>query len=196
MSELNCYSPELQAIYQELGIDLSKLGCIMLELQPVFVPDLDEADLYYSPTQKYAQGYVGGEAHVTLLYGLMPEVQAEHVDIVLNGWSVTSVQLGDIEAFESTNGEEYYCVHAAVDLESNPELLDAHQRLSLLPHVNTFLTYEAHVTLAYVNPDALDRVTTALRTALAGARLLVTGLNYGDTLVASDPGTEESTETY
>ena len=60
-------------------------------------------------------------------------------------------------------------------------LLDAHQRLSLLPHIDTHASYVPHITLGYVQEqhaarviERLDRL--CLEQQLSGKGL---GINYG-----------------
>src|SRR3712207_8228254 len=62
-------------LFRSLGIDLSKLGCIMLDTEPIKVSDIiPENSLYYADPEKlkWVQGVVSEKVpHVTLLYGLM-----------------------------------------------------------------------------------------------------------------------------
>jgi len=89
-------SRQCPQVYEDLGIDTNKLGCIMVDTEPIEVSSvIDPADLYHDPEDEFAQGVISEDApHVTLLYGLLSSGQAmrKHVDTVLNGWDLGSVQ--------------------------------------------------------------------------------------------------------
>lgn len=178
-------SHDFEDVYKELGINVDKLGCIMLDLSPVGLPQFpgEENDLYYSKSRFWIKGYVAAKTpHVTLLYGLLkPGLEwKKQVDAVLKGWSIKSVKIKKIDYFESNIKEEpYYCIVAHVDI--TPNLLEGHQRLELLPHINTFPDYKAHFTLAYIKKDEIKRnlIIHLLKNQLEGKELKVTKLNYG-----------------
>lgn len=190
--------PDLHAA---LGIDLSKLGCIMATVEPIPVTALvdlagagTEADLVSTRGRRddlwWIDGAVGEQkAHVTLLYGLLETgpVWRAHVDELLADVDLDAVTVDRVDVFDSPYPDEpYKCVVAKIAL--TPQLALAHARLSYLPHVNTFPDYTAHVTLAYVRdaPSDLPWAATvaeawvrSLNDALRGAKLRVTGLDYG-----------------
>lgn len=163
---------------KRIGLDISGLGCVMLD---VAMPDLsvvDERWEYYSPSKQH--WWVSGvqdEGHATLLYGLLPDlVDRQGVDEVLTGWEPPVLEASGLEVFGSPFPDEpYACIVARV---AHPALLDAHQRLSLLPHINTYPDYKAHVTLTYVHQtdeqDALDELERLLP-----IKFDPSGLNYG-----------------
>ena len=186
---LNLNAQQFLPVYEDLGIEIGELGCVMLDTDPLpeRINDLiPEDDLYYSDNLKYVQGFVGAETpHVTLLFGLLPGVRKQHVDAVLDGWWTKHVLIYDVDYFESVyEGEEYYCIVASIDSgwRGPDSLLDAHRRLSFLPHINTFPTYSAHLTIAYIKKDfyLLHKTLDNLRPRLKGYYLDVKGLNYGD----------------
>lgn len=183
---------DLSSVYQELGIDKSKLGCIMLDVAPVpsvsLVP-MGKEDLYFSdkPETDYVDGEVGAHtAHITLLFGLLgthPEWD-KHVDAALEGWTPPeSVEISHIGNFP---GDGYACIVAHI--RPTPELTDAHNRLKALPHIETFPDYKPHITLAYVHsgPTVVgwassteDKWIRSLQNPLSGQKINVLGLNYG-----------------
>jgi hypothetical protein len=67
-------------------------------------------------------------------------------------------------------------------IKKTPELIDGHERLTLLPHIQTFSEYKPHLTLAYVEHDTAvaDKWVAALRAEYKGATLQTRGINYGD----------------
>lgn len=165
----------IPTIYDRLGVDLNKLGCVMLRLQPITeVLDLDPLMLYTStnPDLFWVKGAVGAEkAHVTLRYGLL-ELGGwrQYVPELLADWPVPeAVGVTGLEVFPSAiPGENYACIVARVDVSP---LILAHERLGYLPHINTFPGYKAHATLAYVDRHYADDALKALERILWGPRL-------------------------
>lgn len=175
---------DFPGLHEELGVDTDKLGCIMLDLQTFDVLKHVEngaSDLAGDGTVAET------EAHVTLLYGLLQNGNTvkEQVDKVLDGWSLDSVVLDEITSFPVPADAEAVPIVAKL---WDARLTEAHDRLSLLPHVNTFTEYNPHVTLAYVknDPDVVQKWVKALRTELGGMRLNATGINYGHAPAADD----------
>ena len=78
--------------YQQLGIDLDNLGCIMLDVElPQYVSAQLEPEWAYrsaNPKLAHAAGYPD-EHHVTMLFGLLHNGNAirSAVDEVLDGWT-------------------------------------------------------------------------------------------------------------
>lgn len=172
---------QLEAL-KRAGINVSRLGCIMLDVKMPDVAAAVRARWAYQSTDP-AHWWVSGvqdEGHVTLLYGLLPDlVDRAAVDEVLAGWVPPVVESTGFEVFPSPFPDEpYECVVARVD---DSRLLDAHQRLSLLPHINTYPDYKAHVTLAYVKKGTAGRAIDAL-THMLGGRIMFppARLNYGN----------------
>jgi hypothetical protein len=169
-------------MYQDLGYDLAKLGCIMLEVEPILKSTFPPEHLYYAkdPKHFWIKGFVADKPHVTLLYGLLrsgPEMK-KHVDAVLEGWDMTTVEIENVGMFESPYPEEEYgCIVA--HLRITRELQEAHDRLTFLPHINTFPGYKAHVTLAYVKSEFAQKYVETLKNLLIGLPLATRGLDYG-----------------
>lgn len=173
---------DIPGLYDGLGVDPESLGCIMIDTESVAVLEHvaeAEADIYTSD-DSHGQGVAGEtEAHVTLLYGLLENgnVWKDKVDAVLDGWSLPTIKIDHVGHFEL--GDKIAIV---AHVEATPELIDGHERLTLLPHVQTFSEYKPHLTLAYVKPDqaVADKWVAALDQVLAGAEVKTTGINYGD----------------
>lgn len=190
-------SRDFPGLHEDLGVDTDKLGCIMLDLQTFDVLkhiENGEADLVQATKpEDHAMGAVAeSEAHVTLLFGLMQNgnLMKEQVDKVLAGWHCDSVVLSDVTSFAVPADAEAVPIVANIqawDISGN-SLHEAHDRLSLLPHVNTFSKYNPHVTIAYVknDPDTVQKWVKALNQVIPGMRLSATGLNYGDAPAADD----------
>lgn len=164
------------------NLKVSELGCVMLNVEIPYVKKMipPHCEPYHSSKLSWVSG-IQKEGHVTLLYGLIPElVDKEGVDEVLEGWrKPTRLYSTRIEVFEQDYvGEKFACV---VSLVATSSLFDAHQRLSMLPHINTFPEYKPHVTLMYTELKDAEAVRLSLEDSLPLS--FVTGeLNYGDAL--------------
>jgi hypothetical protein len=179
---------DVKQVYDELGIVPQDLGCIMLNTEPLKISDIiDEQNLYYAQDQvahRYVNGIVSEKVpHITLLWGLMQsgEDWKPQVDKVLEDWNIDTVKVAQVTYFESPyEDEQYYCLIA--ELELTPELVEGNSRLRLLPHIDTFPDYRAHITLAYIQKDEQirDDLMYALNNRFLGKNVNITGLNYGD----------------
>jgi HK97 family phage portal protein len=180
---------QFPGLYDDLDIDLDMLGCIMLDTETIKVTKFVEdgaADLI-QPTAdgKHQRGAVAErEAHVTLLFGLLENgnIWKDKVDTLLEDWSLDNVTIKDVTAFDL--GDSYAIVGL---IKKTPELIDGHERLTLLPHIQTFSEYKPHLTLAYVEHDEAvrDKWVKALRAEYKGTELKTKGINYGDKPEAS-----------
>lgn len=171
-------------MYIDLGIDIKDLGCIMLDTEPIIINDIvPTGDLYYADPeeQPFVQGNVSENVpHVTLLYGLLSDGKAmfKHVDTVLNGWSVEELTIDHVDFFYGTESD-YVTVIALLNVSD--ELLNAQQRLSLLPHINTFGSYKPHITLAYLKSESQwEQIVSTLNERLAGKTIKPIAINYGE----------------
>lgn len=176
-------SRDFPEIYKDLDIDVNDLGCIMLDIEKIpvtqYVKD-GEDDLVESTTRHdHAMGAVSEkEPHVTLLYGLMENGNKwkDKVDKLLEGWSIDSVTIEEVSYFDL---EDSYAIVGKI--EKTDELVDGNQRLTLLPHVNTFSEYTPHVTLAYIKKDVdVDKWVKPLAKKYNGQKVAAKGINYGD----------------
>ncbi len=184
-------SHDFPKVYKQLDIDLNKLGCVMLDLEPLPGSQKERwenVDLYKSPNKDrfWIDGWVAdNEPHVTLLYGLMKEAKEykKQIDEVLSGWDCEKVKIEKIGFFESTMSDEpYWCIIAHIEV--SPNLLEGHQRLQFLPHINTFAEYKPHMTLAYIGKSGgtkyRDMLIHTLNKMWAGKTIKTSGrLNLG-----------------
>lgn len=177
-------------VYTDLGINVNALGCVVLNLAPIpvtsYIPETEgkiERELYFAknPELKWVKGAVGERgSHITLLYGILSKTWQDKIRRVLGDWETPLfVELDGLEVFDSPyRGEEpYVCIVARVKI--TPDLREGHARLELLPHINTFLEWKAHVTLAYVREEYRDKWVHALEKNLP-TTLAVTGIDIGD----------------
>lgn len=158
MLQLNSHN--FKEIYCRLGINLNQLGCVMLDIEPLsnmYSIEFDGAAvaLYYAKNRErfWIDGWVVNKAaHITLLYGLLQEAKnyKQHIERVLEGWELNEVEIDNIGYFDSPYQDEpYYCIVAHIKV--TPELMEGHQRLELLPHINTFTGYKPHMTICYID---------------------------------------------
>ncbi len=191
MNQLNSHN--FKEVYQWLGIDLNKLGCLMLDTEPIkteYYQIMQDGVTAYFPEYKaknkdrfWIDGYVSDKTpHMTLLYGFLTEAKnlQPHIEKVLEGWNLPSVKISDISFFNSPYEDEpYYCIIAKIEVSD--ALLEGHKRLEFLPHINTFAGYTPHITIAYIIKDEAirDDFITHLKKEWLGKELKITGLNYG-----------------
>lgn len=197
---MNIY--DFASMYEDLGVNYRNLGCVMLDVEPIpieqIVPAGYEDQLWFSPKEfPWAQGAVGANTgHVTLKYGFLtpPSEQEDHVYHVLGNVieRIPTVRISHVGVFKSPkrDTDPYACIVGHVDAGFSEEdlppgaalhpLREANLRLSMLPHIDSYASYRAHVTLAYVHEDHAEEWRSRLNAAFAGRELRVTGLNLGD----------------
>ena len=190
MKQLNSHM--FEDVYKKLDINLDKLGCIMLDLKPLsnmYTIEVDNTNitLYYAKNKErfWIDGWVVGKvAHITLLYGLLESGKnyEPYISRVLDGWEMDEVEIDHISYFDSPYADEdYYCIVAHIKVTD--ALMEGHQRLEFLPHVNTFAGYKPHMTICYIDKRQgkgyRDRMIEHFNELWAGKKLSVTGLNYG-----------------
>lgn len=195
MKKINAH--DFESVYKQLGINLNTLGCVMLDLQTLGSMGgtvRSTSDLYYAknPERKWIKGWVVGKVpHITLLYGLLDNAHnwEEHIESVLSGWSIDHVEIDYIGYFDSPySDEDYYCLVAHIKV--TPELMEGHQRLEFLPHINTFKGYKPHMTIGYIRKDEKlrDDYIKRLNDFWAGKHIKVKeGMNLGYKPVTNSP---------
>lgn len=172
---------DFASVYEDLGIDTGRLGCIMIDTKSVKVDDvIPEEALYFSEDQDYVQGIVSQTVpHITLLYGLLRSglELRRHVSAVLTGWSLPELEIEKVSFFYGKD-DSYITVIALI--KATPELLEGNARLRLLPHIDTFGEYHPHLTLAYVKADSdWQGYVDTLDKKYAGQPLESIALNFG-----------------
>lgn len=159
-----------------------KPGCIMLDTDALDVlthVDGGKDDLVEATDMD--DSVVPGEdvLHITLLYGLLENgnIWKDKVDQVLEGWKLDGVTIDKVGSFDLGDS------HAIVaHVNKTPEIIDGHERLTLLPHIQTHSEYMPHLTLAYVQHDqaVADKWVKALGKQYDGTNVKAKGINYGD----------------
>ena len=175
-------STDYEDLYRDLGIETGRLGCIRVDVEPLANSDIiAESDYYVSEDQKWVQGNVSEEVpHCTVLYGLLRsgQEQSKHVATVLDGWVLPTIKIKEVSFFYGKTSD-YVTIIALVEVTE--ELLEGHQRLSLLPHINTFGEYHPHITIAYVKASAdWSAYVGELDKRFRGQRVAAKGVNLGE----------------
>lgn len=122
-------------------------GCAMINFN---VPNWDEVLSAIDPKDIYTGKTYGlqNNPHITLLYGLHPEVTFDQVQSCFNdikGDDIT-IEVDGVSIFENP---EFDVVKLGV--KEHPILSDLFQNLSKLPNSNSFKEYVPHITVGYVN---------------------------------------------
>lgn len=176
---MNAYA--VQAL-KDMGINPAGLGCVMLDVEKIDASSVVPADWAYTstnPERFWIKGLEAGD-HITLLYGLLSNANTIRaaVDEVLDGWAPDLLSIESVGSFPSTfDDEPYACIIGHVSV--TPALLDAHARLSLLPHIDTHPEYRPHLTLGYVHRDHEQEAIREFDSHVVGEALRPMGLNYG-----------------
>ena len=169
---------QIEHIYDDLGINLDTLGCVMAQMSSPKLNLLDDW-LYYSknPDRFWIKGEVGHDSHVTLRYGFLPGVKREHVDELLYGWRISDIYKKEVIVFDSPySDEKYKCIVLAMESAS---LYEAHRLLGFLPNVSTHKNYVAHLTLAYVKEDSVDEAVAYIKSVIGSYQPKFMGLDCG-----------------
>lgn len=187
------------SLYDDMGINTDNLGCIMINTEKIPVVQFvkkGEDDLVESTDRhEHTMGAVSEvEPHATLLYGLLENgnVWKDKVDQLLAGWNMPTVTIDHVDYFDTPDS---YAVIAK--LVKTPEIIDGHERLTLLPHINTFSDYQPHITLAYINKDAdVEKWVKSLGKKYNGQIVATNGINYGDLPEKDDADDDSSAENH
>lgn len=183
---VNLNAQKFLEVYENLGIDVGNLGCIMLDTETIATNDIIADGDYFTRPSQYEDGMDDGheserEPHVTLLYGLLrPGIELKkHVDAVLDGWQPQELIIDYVGFFYSTDAE-MNAVTIVAFVRKTDSLLEANARLRFLPHIDTFPEYKPHITLAYVKDSAnWQEYVTLLNDKYAGKSVKPVSINYG-----------------
>lgn len=175
-------------VYNDLGISLTGLGCVMLDVEPIDSSFINDDDLYVSPNPD--RFWINGRStapHMTLKFGLLPEVRQSHVRRVIEDLGYPpAVTIQGLDKFYSPyDDEDYECIVARIVVDGafgdGRQIMDLHNRLNFLPHVNTFPEYNPHVTIAYVKPGwwFQNSINGNIPRSLKYTTVATKGLNFG-----------------
>ena len=173
---------EFKGLYDDLDVDLKELGCLMIDTEcPVIAPESLKDLEYVSPDPKkfWVKGVLK-DWHVTVRYGLMPNVRARHIDKVLEEYPLPkSLEVDKIEIFPSPYEDERYDCYVA--LVNDKKLHEMNQQLSVLPNLNTFPVYKPHITIGYFK-RGWNNVLKGILEEILLYSVETIGYNYGHIL--------------
>lgn len=116
--------------------------------------------------------------HVTVRWGLHPEVTAQQVDAITRGCGDIEITLGPLETFpEGPDG-----VPLIIRFESE-KLAKLHDALGVLPHTDTHPDYKPHICVAYLKPNVDPAIYTSAVHLMQGEtirleHLVLSGVDY------------------
>lgn len=140
------------------GESKREYGCVMLFFdypQMYKIQDAINPKHYYEELDDDSYG-PEGEPHVTLLYGLHPEVTTEQVTEAINDITFSRCELHNPSCF---NNEKYDVFKFDVKGSS---LHKANERLKKFPFTSDFPDYHPHMTIAYLTPGMGERYVRML----------------------------------
>lgn len=134
-----------QYILEKKG-DSYEYGCAMLYFKFPQIKEIhdqiDPDDLY---TEEGPRSYgIEDEPHITLLFGIHPEVSLDEIVDILDRHTYTPCQVHNASLFEN---ERYDVLKFDV---KGADLHETNEELCELPHTNKFPDYHPHMTIAYV----------------------------------------------
>jgi 2'-5' RNA ligase/DNA polymerase III epsilon subunit-like protein len=133
----------LQFIKESSGY---KFGCVMIEVP---VSNWNEITSHIDPEDIYAPDDTHGiqeNPHLTLLYGIHPEVTPEEVKSVFENYKGDiQIKVDGIGIFENKDFDV-----VKFNVKPDGTLQELHDRLSKLPNSDEFPNYTPHITIAYV----------------------------------------------
>jgi hypothetical protein len=136
-------------------------GCVMIDFNfgnwSDLLKSINKDDIYLEEGKNYG---LQPRPHLTLLYGILPEVTDEQILKCFNGFVEDDfkVKINGVSVFDTN--DDFDVVKLGVEL--TPKLKEINKRLSELPNSNQYPEYIPHITLSfikkgtgknYVNPE-------------------------------------------
>lgn len=124
-----------------------EFGCAMLKIPfrdwNEIISAIKEEDVYDTDGTHGIEDF----PHLTLLYGLKPEITSEQVQQVLTSFGKPlNIEIEGIDLFEN---KDYDVVK--FNVKKTPELQKLHDMLKTLPNEESYPDYKPHITICYVN---------------------------------------------
>lgn len=175
-------SHDIPNLYDGTGVDPSETGIVLINTEKIpvlqYIED-GEDDIYYGDENDTHYGVPAEtEPHLTLLQGFLENANnwKDKIDKVLEGWEMPTIVIEEVGFFER---DDYIAVVGHV--KKTDELIDGHERLTLLPHIQEFSEYLPHITLVYLKKGvSTNKWVKPLAKKYNGQKVAIKGLNYGD----------------
>jgi len=137
-----------ERFHKTLGdaLEKRKFGNVQFDLSP---PDAQKILSIPVDGTHFAPKARDMKPHVTVLWGLHPEVTTAQLNELTRGIGNVDITVGKVEAFPE--GEHGVPLVIRVD---SPKLHELRAKLETLPHTKSFLDYKPHICIAYLTPDA------------------------------------------
>lgn len=124
-----------------------EFGCVMLKIPFTdwneIISEIKEEDVYDPDGTHGREDF----PHLTLLYGLKPEITKEQVQQVLTSFGKPiNIEIEGIDLFEN---KDYDVVK--FNVKKTPDLQKLHDMLKTLPNEESYPDYKPHITICYVN---------------------------------------------
>jgi hypothetical protein len=136
--------------YMEFIVESSgyKFGCVMLKVPFTNWIDItnriEPEDVYDGDDDKHG---LEDDPHLTLLYGLEPEVSECEIKSIMNSFGKPlDIEIDGIDIFENENFDV-----VKFNIRKSSDLQSIHDKLSQLPNQDSYPDYKPHITISYVN---------------------------------------------
>lgn len=124
-------------------------GCVMVEVHVTnwneIISVINKDDLYEVEGENYG---ISKNPHLTLLYGLKPNITKEQIEEVLAKTIDVDKIIIEIENIDTFENENFNVVK--FNIKKTEQLQRIFDALSELPNENKFTDYKPHMTIAYV----------------------------------------------
>lgn len=184
MSDLSIYQFRRQ-IGEATGVDVTDLGFVGLNTNKIdilqWVPERLHSDLIYSVEDRpWINGPTAAKnPHTTLIYGLTKPAYSmkKLIHTLLDDLSFKPARIKDISEFGNSQ-DPYTCLVG--ELERSDDLVEANRRLRWLPHIDTYIEYKPHITLAYILKENVDEWRRIFDREVRGLTVTFRSLDYGN----------------
>lgn len=172
------------------------LGCVMLRLEGPMIGYLDRAsqelvpglfaDNTNDPSWPETLRTGKKEYHVTLRYGFLPGVKERHVREVLDHIDMGKVAIYPV-GLTWFDAPDYDVLVIELDTDfyypdRGASLREINAQLGILPNVNTFPAYRAHMTVGYFVKGSREFLETHYRNSVAFSELEAGEVYFSDNM--------------
>jgi len=168
-------TPLFKADDNEIDLEKSEFSSTQVNLPKVLaskvlntVKLIDPDDLH--PTEKQDDA-----PHITVRYGILPEVPPKHVKEILDHPGKVKASITGVDVFQPED-KDYDVLVFRID---SPDLNLLNEKLKQLPHEDTYPFYQPHSTIAYLK-RGLGKKYVNLVTGLEGEEIEFDTIKFSD----------------